>query len=255
MDLLSHYPVVMTGNHPEYWSTAMFDALETWQGDGGRLMYMGGNGFFSVTSFHAQLPGLIEVTKVGAGRTGMEQPDRSESRHASDGADPGGLWVERGRSVAAMVGVVFDSVTLVKSAPYERLPDSHDPRAAFIFDGVDANTFGDYGVFGNGASGSEYDKISYAMGTPAHALQLARGTKGWNNEIPGRDPLPGNDYGADMVFFELPKGGAVFSTGSMAWVGALSHNHYRNDIARITENVLRRFLDESPLQMPEKSSQ
>jgi N,N-dimethylformamidase len=39
----------------------------------------------------------------------------------------------------------------------------------------------------------------------------------------------------------------VFSVGSIAWTGALSHNGYDNDIARITENVLRRFLDVRPL--------
>ncbi|WBX84621.1 N,N-dimethylformamidase beta subunit family domain-containing protein [Sphingosinicella microcystinivorans] len=52
---------------------------------------------------------------------------------------------------------------------------------------------------------------------------------------------------ADMVFFETPNGGAVFSVGSMSWPGALSHNDYDNDIARITENVLRRFSDRKPL--------
>jgi N,N-dimethylformamidase len=50
-----------------------------------------------------------------------------------------------------------------------------------------------------------------------------------------------------MVFFETPKGGAVFSVGSMEWCGSLSHNQYRNNVSRITENVLKRFLSEEPL--------
>jgi N,N-dimethylformamidase len=45
-----------------------------------------------------------------------------------------------------------------------------------------------------------------------------------------------------MVFFTLPKGGAVFSTGSIAWAGSLSHHGYDNNVARITANALRRFL-------------
>jgi N,N-dimethylformamidase len=45
----------------------------------------------------------------------------------------------------------------------------------------------------------------------------------------------------DMVFFETPNGGAVFSVGSIAYCGALSHNSYDNNVSRITENVLRRF--------------
>ena len=41
--------------------------------------------------------------------------------------------------------------------------------------------------------------------------------------------------------------GGVFSTGSIAWVCALSHNNYDNSISRLAGNVLRRFLDERPL--------
>ena len=51
---------------------------------------------------------------------------------------------------------------------------------------------------------------------------------------------------ADMVFYETPAGGAVFSASSIAWPGSLSHNGYDNNVSRITENVLRRFLDETP---------
>ena len=51
---------------------------------------------------------------------------------------------------------------------------------------------------------------------------------------------------ADMVFYETPAGGAVFSTSSIAWAGSLSHNDYDNDVSRITENVLKRFVDETP---------
>ena len=34
--------------------------------------------------------------------------------------------------------------------------------------------------------------------------------------------------------------------GSIAWAGALSHNSYDNNVARITGNVLRRFIDDTP---------
>ncbi len=42
-------------------------------------------------------------------------------------------------------------------------------------------------------------------------------------------------------------GGGVFTTGSIAWCAALAHNGYDNNVARITGNVLRRFLDPDPL--------
>jgi N,N-dimethylformamidase len=55
---------------------------------------------------------------------------------------------------------------------------------------------------------------------------------------------------ADMTFFETPSGGAVFSTGSIAFAGALYHNEYENDICRIATNVLKRFLDPVPFAYP-----
>jgi N,N-dimethylformamidase len=55
---------------------------------------------------------------------------------------------------------------------------------------------------------------------------------------------------ADMLFFETPSGGAVFSTGSIAWAASLAHAGYNNEVAHITGNVLRRFLDPAPFEMP-----
>ena len=51
---------------------------------------------------------------------------------------------------------------------------------------------------------------------------------------------------ADMVFYETPNGGAVWSSSSIAWAGSLSHNHYDNNVSRITNNVLKRFVDPTP---------
>jgi N,N-dimethylformamidase len=47
---------------------------------------------------------------------------------------------------------------------------------------------------------------------------------------------------ADMVYFETGRGGAVFSTGSVGWNGALSHNRDQNPASRLTANVLRSFI-------------
>ena len=54
-----------------------------------------------------------------------------------------------------------------------------------------------------------------------------------------------------MVFFETPAGGAVFSTGSISWCDALCHDGYDNNVATITGNVVRRFLDPAPFEAPE----
>ena len=52
-----------------------------------------------------------------------------------------------------------------------------------------------------------------------------------------------------MVMFERGGGGAVFATGSIAWIGALLWNDGDNDVSRITGNVLGRFLDPRPLNL------
>ena len=54
---------------------------------------------------------------------------------------------------------------------------------------------------------------------------------------------------ADMVFFETPGNGAIWSTGSIAWANSLLWNNRDNDVSRITENVLERFLDPAPFKI------
>ncbi len=51
---------------------------------------------------------------------------------------------------------------------------------------------------------------------------------------------------ADLAFSPTANGGAVFSTGSIAWACALTCHEYENSVSRVTENVLRRFLDPAP---------
>ena len=60
-----------------------------------------------------------------------------------------------------------------------------------------------------------------------------------------RDNLGGTkdpEVRSDMTYFETPKGGAVFSVGSIAWCGCLAYNNYKNNVAKITGNVLNRFI-------------
>ena len=72
-------------------------------------------------------------------------------------------------------------------------------------------------------------------GKRAHVITLHNGFV----EYPTPDPY----VRSDIVFFETPAGGAVFSVGSISWFGALARNGYDNDIANMTANVVRRFAD------------
>ena len=254
-DLLAPYPVVVTGSHPEYWSAQMLDSLESYLAKGGRLMYLGGNGFYWVTSFDSERPHVIEIRRWRGTETWEADP--GEFHHSTTG-EIGGLWRFRGRPPQKLTGVGFSAQGFDYSVPFQRGPGSFDPRAAFIFEGVDDGAvIGDAGLVMGGAGGFEVDRADSALGTPPHALVMASASgfsDGYQHvveEVLLSDSKQGGTVNplvrGDMVYFEGPKGGAVFSVGSIAWCGSLSHNDYDNDVSRITENVLRRFVSEDPI--------
>jgi N,N-dimethylformamidase len=49
-----------------------------------------------------------------------------------------------------------------------------------------------------------------------------------------------------MTFTSNAAGGAIFSASSMGWALALQTNGGDNDVARITSNVIERFLSPEP---------
>ncbi|HWA44699.1 MAG TPA: N,N-dimethylformamidase beta subunit family domain-containing protein [Hypericibacter adhaerens] len=253
VSLLERYACVMTGTHPEYYSTAMLTAMAAYLERGGRLMYLGGNGFYWRVAWHDELPGAMEIRRGEAG-TRMWTSEPGETGLATTG-EPSGMWRHSGFAPQRLVGVGFISEGFDSGSYYRRLPDSYDPRAGFIFAGVDEEILGDFGVFG-GAAALELDIVNPKVGTPPHALLLAS-SEGHSNVYviaqaetganhPGMDGIESPLVRADMVFFETLKGGAVFSTGSIGWAGSLAHDNYRNNISRITENVLRRFISPEP---------
>lgn len=252
--LLDGYRVLITGTHPEYWSTDMLEALEAWQRDGGRLVYLGGNGFYWRVAFSSHFPGTMEVRRVGPS-TRAWPAEPGEGHHSFTG-ELGGLWRNLGRPPNRLAGVGF-AAQGAGGAAYHRTPASRDPRAAWIFEGVESqDAFGAHGRLG-AAADEEIDRFDVALGSPPHALVLASS----RGHGPGMlrvieeflvtlPSLPDPDVRADLVFYETPSGGAVFSTGSIAWVSALAHRDYANDVARITANVVRRFADPKPFPVP-----
>jgi len=258
LPLLDGYSVVLTGCHPEYVSREMMEALAAYLGRGGRLMYMGGNGFYWRVSYPRAHPGMIEMRRAEDGtRAWVESV--GEYYHGSTG-EYGGLWRRQGRAPNTLVGVGFVAQGFDRSSYYRRTAASRDPRARFIFDGVQDEVLGDFGVAWGGAAGLELDAFNPALGSPPWALVVASSEDHSNafqlvNEeinvsFAGADGRFSPAVRADMVFYEHPGGGAVFSTGSIAYVGSLAHKGYDNNISRLTLNVLRRFLDPAPFAMP-----
>ena len=261
VDLLAPYNVVLTGSHPEYWTADMLAGMRAYLDRGGRLMYLGGNGFFGVTAIDAERPHIAEVRRWGTSWP-FEMPP-AERVHSVTG-EPGGTWRNRGAPPNGLVGIGSCAAGFDRGAPYARQLDSFDPRAAFIFEGIgDDELIGDCPslVVRHGAAGYEMDRLDFSLGTPPHALLLAssvghseryaafiderleftQGKDGMATDAPPPPDGPHAFVRADMVYFETPNGGAVFSVGSIAWRGCLSHNDYDNTVSRVTGNVLRRF--------------
>ncbi|HVA21927.1 MAG TPA: N,N-dimethylformamidase beta subunit family domain-containing protein [Candidatus Micrarchaeia archaeon] len=251
--LLEPYRAVLLPTHPEYWTEPMLDSLDAYLRQGGRVMYLGGNGLYWVTGVHADAPHIIEVRRTGGSRTWEAAAGET---YLSTTGEPGGLWRHRGRPPNALVGVGFAAQdgSASRAAGYVRLPDSFSPRARFIFEGVAADEIiGDFGLMNGGAAGYEIDRFDLSNGSPPSTLVLATsaGRHGPGYFVTVEDILetgPGLNgpisprVRADMIYLEGSNGSRVFSVGSINWCGSLSHHHGDNNVSRITENVLRAFL-------------
>ena len=255
VEAIAPYRVLVTGTHPEYWSTAMLDALADWQRNGGRLMYLGGNGFYWRVSFSDDWPGAMELRRAEDGVRNW-QTGPGESYHAW-GGEYGGMWRRQGRAPNEICGIGFAAQGFEKATYFVRDPGADSSRAAWILDGVPGERIGTSGL-GGGAAGQELDRYDVRLGSPRHAVVLASATTFGPDMLRTKEefegsvdfPTPDPMVRADVVFYETPNGGAVFSVGSISWFGALARDGYDNDIARITANVVRRFADPEPFPLP-----
>ena len=262
LDLLAHYPLVMTGSHPEYHTPSMLDALQAYRDGGGRLMYLGGNGFYWKIALSPERDGVVEIRR-GEGGIRAWAAEPGEYYNQFDG-EYGGLWRRNGRPPQHLTGVGFTAQGNFHGSYYRRAADADNPRANWMFDGVDAEVLGNHGLSAHGAAGFELDRTDKRLGTPAHALVVASSENHpadapwvlvpeemlthlatWPGE-PAADLIR-----ADMTFFETPNGGAVFSTGSITFCGSLITNDCDNEISHLIRNVVNRFTDPTPFTMPE----
>jgi N,N-dimethylformamidase len=255
VDALKPYRSVINGTHAEYYSERMMDATEDYLAQGGRLMYLSGNGYYWVTGFRDDEPWVMEVRKLDSGsRAWQARP--GEGYLASTG-ERSGLWRHRGRAPQKLVGTGFASEGMDQSVPYRRMADSWHKSVSWIFEGVPDEVFGDFGLAGGGAAGVEVDRYDLALGSPPHAKLLAA-SDGFSDNYPlvqeeimynhpgmGGTQHPG--VRCDMVYFTTPQHGAVFSPSSIAWSHALPCRGFDNPVSTIMANVLKAFMTPGPL--------
>jgi N,N-dimethylformamidase len=134
------------------------------------------------------------------------------------------------------------------------LPEEMEERWGFVFDGIGADEIiGDHGLLLGGAAGNEIDRADVTRGTPAETVVLATST-GHSDayqltledmllNAPGQGGTEQPLVRSDITITPYAGGGCVFSAGAITWLGALACNRYDNTAARLTRNVLERFLD------------
>ena len=254
LDAIRGYKVLTTGSHPEYHTAETLDALQEYRDTGGKLMYLGGNGFYWRVALHESEPAAIEIRRAESGIRAWAA-EVGEYYNAFDGAY-GGLWRRNGRPPQQLAGVGFSAQGQFEGSYYRRVVDKNDPDFGWIFSSVDDEIIGDFGLSGGGAAGFELDRADVRLGTPDNVRVLASSEghgesfvlvpeeilthiTNWPNE-PVEHLLR-----ADMVYFEVEGGGAVFSTGSITFCGSLPWNGFDNNISTLLGNVMDRFLDRS----------
>jgi hypothetical protein len=209
---LSSYRALAISVHPEYWTRRMYDRVKQWVfHEGGRLLYLGGNGLNCEVEIRDSAMWVHNGQITGLDAEGVGAESRFAKRHESE---------------ANLLGVVFTPPGAMTGAPYRVVDATH---WAFDRTGLkNGELFGQKSLHmrcPGGASGHETDKLSPS--SPTNATLLAQG-------------LNPDDGGAHLVHFETPRGGGVFSVGSISWVSSLPVDDH---VAQITDNAIRRFLE------------
>ena len=247
----SQYTTLVTSCHPEYHSLQTLDAFSGFAKSGGNLMYLGGNGFYWVADIDSARPHRLEVRKGDQGCRSVTFPG-GERMHSLTGSQ-GGLWRSRGRAPNYLFGIGSCAFGTGKGVPYRANSQyARDPTFTWIFDGISPDEPIGKNGFGGGASGDEIDRLDFDLGSPSNTILLASSerhddTFGLFNEeqmFPMVNTLGSNcdRVRSDMTYYKTAGGGAVFAVGSINWYSSLAWDGYDNNVARMTDNVVREFV-------------
>ncbi|TPX12998.1 uncharacterized protein E0L32_006643 [Thyridium curvatum] len=246
---IERYSTVITGSHPEYPTLQSLNAYSEFAARGGNIMYLGGNGFYWLSVLDPANPHRLEVRRGDQGVRTFQLPG-GERHHSLNGAQ-GGLWRSRGRAANYLFGVGCCGEGIGPGVPFRRTAHAADARFAWVFEGIgEDELIGEHG-FGGGASGDEIDRYDVEHGSPESAVVLATsighpdGFALFPEDIGFQElAVTGsqtNKIRSDIVIYETPAGGQVFSVGSMNWYCSLGWDSYDNNVARLTGNVIRKF--------------
>jgi len=214
---LSDYRAIVLSTHPEYFSVPMMIALRTYVDGGGHLLYLGANGLYDAVDVSDDLTRITVYGTYGQGRTHLFRnppvslPESELLGIAFPWSPDGGDEGNRGSRV-----------------PYHVKAADH-----WLFDGTglqDEEAFGELGwctiegsptLEGGGASGWEVDFRD-------------------EHSPPSVELLALGENGAEMIYYDHPGGGFVFSVGSMSFCGSLVVDER---VQQIVRNALDRAIE------------
>lgn len=256
-ELLSNYKVVVINGHGEYWSTEAYEGLDRYLCEGGNVLVLSGNVMVWRVSFNEEAT-VMECRKLGPGLGGRPGSTVGEMWHSQDGRR-GNLtrecgmpaWKVIGLSMLGWAGIGPNDFGLY----HVEKPDHflfHEPEEVGL---VEGDTFG--GAPGGGlprAVGHECDvRVSLlrelTTEVPAGAelpdepegivtiangvLPQYAGLDYFVRQIPMTDAVVAN-----VIYWERPRGGRVFHTGSLGSGWGLSVDPKLQALIR---NVLHHF--------------
>ncbi len=202
--ILQQYETLALNSHSEYWTTEMYNGFESFLNKGGNVLNLSANSIY---------------WKVAVKGDQMEV--RKDKGYHTLTNEKGGLWRDLSRPESKHLGVAYNYLGYGTYTPYKVERPDH-----WIFKNTGLKTgelIGETGVNGRGAAGGETDKIT--PHTPKNFVRLAK----------GQNP---NQGGSDMIYYDTPYGGGVYSVGSLTFTGTLESD---KDISQIVKNVLNHF--------------
>lgn len=251
---LKHKVVIICG-HSEYWSAQAYSGLERFLKQGGDFISLSGNTMFWRVS-HDEETGIIECRKFEPSIGGRPAAPVGELWHSMDGKR-GGLMRECGLPAWRLTGLECVGWWVPEqSGVYTVKQPDH-----FLFQTPESVGLGAGATFGHGPKGSMILAVGHEadirLSTLAAMTKNLPGGLGLPEEPPGITTLAAchksdfrglNYFGewenmpngtlAEMIYWERPEGGRVFSSGAIATAWAMSADE---NLSRLMKNVLRHF--------------